>query len=37
MVVEENLSYEEEWIIKGRPLEIIKKGPYQMSVVIGYG
>lgn len=34
MVVGENLSYEEERIIKGNPKDIIEKGPYQMTVVV---
>lgn len=34
MIVGENLSYPEERIIEGRPEEIIKKGPYKMTVVV---
>ncbi|AOY75463.1 precorrin-6y C5,15-methyltransferase (decarboxylating) subunit CbiE [Clostridium formicaceticum] len=34
MVVGENLSYEEERIIKGKPEEIIRNAPYKMSVVV---
>ncbi|MCC5911094.1 MAG: precorrin-6y C5,15-methyltransferase (decarboxylating) subunit CbiE [Clostridiaceae bacterium] len=34
MVVGENLSYSEERIIVGEPKEIIKNGPYQMTVVV---
>ncbi|SET24057.1 precorrin-6Y C5,15-methyltransferase (decarboxylating) [Natronincola peptidivorans] len=34
MIVGENLSYEEERIIKGEPKEIMEKAPYQMSVVV---
>ncbi|SNS45972.1 precorrin-6Y C5,15-methyltransferase (decarboxylating) [Anaerovirgula multivorans] len=34
MVVGENLSYEEERVIKGSPKDIIEKAPYQMTVVV---
>ncbi|AKL93577.1 cobalt-precorrin-6Y C(5)-methyltransferase CbiE [Clostridium aceticum] len=34
MVVGENLSYEEERIVEGKPEEIIRNAPYKMSVVV---